>query len=228
MVCRARDRVTNEILALKVLGQIEPDRQRFRREAELLSSLTHPAIVRYIDHGTTSEGMHYLAMEWLEGADLSQILQAGGLTLRQSLKVVRRVALALATAHEHGVIHRDIKPSNIFLVNRDPNQVKVLDFGIARPTVSTQAMTKTGMMVGTLGYVAPEQACGDTWRNIRDDLRQVKLAQLLTPHGVVWQVTEPGPAAANRLKQLGIRAPPAVLKVDPTPTHTPVLADPQN
>lgn len=83
-------------------------------------------------------------------------------------------------------------------------------------------------MVSLLLERLAERACGDTWRNIRDDLRQVKLAQLLTPHGVVWQVTEPGPAAANRLKQLGIRAPPAVLKVDPTPTYTPVLADPQN
>ena len=70
-----------------------------------------------------------------------------------------------------------------------------------------------------------EQACEDSWRNIRDDLRQVKLAQLLTPNGQVWQVTEPSPAAAKRLKQLGIGPPPTVLKVEPTPTSTPVSAE---
>jgi hypothetical protein len=66
-----------------------------------------------------------------------------------------------------------------------------------------------------------ERACGDTWRNIRDDLRQIKLVQFSTPQGELWQVTEPLPAAANRLKQLGIPPPPPVLKIDPPPTHTP-------
>ena len=75
-------------------------------------------------------------------------------------------------------------------------------------------------MVGLLLERIAETACGDTWRNIRDDLRQIKLAQFLTPQGELWQVTEPLPAAANRLKQLKIPAPPPVLKVDPPPTHT--------
>jgi transposase len=79
-------------------------------------------------------------------------------------------------------------------------------------------------MVSLLLERIAERACEDTWRNIRDDLRQVKLAQLLTPHGTVWQATEPGPGAAKRLKQLGIPPPPTVLKVEPTPTHTPVPA----
>jgi hypothetical protein len=75
-------------------------------------------------------------------------------------------------------------------------------------------------MVGLLLERIAETACGDTWRNIRDDLRQIKLVQFLTPQGDLWQVTEPLPAAANRLKQLKIPAPPPVLKVDPPPTHT--------
>lgn len=79
-------------------------------------------------------------------------------------------------------------------------------------------------MIGLLLERLAEKACGDTWRNIRDDLRQVKLAQLLTPNGRVWQVTEPGPEAAKRLKQLGIPPPKPVLKVDPTPGDTPVSA----
>jgi transposase len=80
-------------------------------------------------------------------------------------------------------------------------------------------------MVSLLLERIAERACADTWRNIRDDLRQVKLAQLLTPNGRVWQVTEPGPGAAKRLKQLGIAPPPTVLKVEPMPTHTPVSAE---
>jgi len=75
-------------------------------------------------------------------------------------------------------------------------------------------------MVALLLERLAETACGDTWRNIRDDLRQIKLAQLLTPHGDLWQVTDPLPAAANRLKQLKIPPPPPVLKIDPPPTHT--------
>jgi Transposase DDE domain len=76
-------------------------------------------------------------------------------------------------------------------------------------------------MVALLLERLAERACGDTWRNIRDDLRQIKLAQFSTPQGELWQVTEPLPAAANRLKQLGIPPPPPVLKVEPPPTHTP-------
>jgi transposase len=75
-------------------------------------------------------------------------------------------------------------------------------------------------MVGLLLERLAENACHDTWRNIRDDLRQIKLAQFLTPQGALWQVTEPGPAAANRLKQLQLPPPPPILKVDPPPTHT--------
>jgi transposase len=75
-------------------------------------------------------------------------------------------------------------------------------------------------MVGLLLERLAENACHDTWRNIRDDLRQIKLAQFLTPQGELWQVTEPGPAAANRLKQLHLPPPPPVLKVAPPPTHT--------
>jgi hypothetical protein len=75
-------------------------------------------------------------------------------------------------------------------------------------------------MVALLLERLAERACGDTWRNIRDDLRQIKLAQFLTPQGELWQVTDPLPAAANRLKQLGIPAPPPLLKVAAPPTHT--------
>jgi hypothetical protein len=75
-------------------------------------------------------------------------------------------------------------------------------------------------MVALLLERLAERACGDTWRNIRDDLRQIKLAQFLTHQGELWQVTDPLPAAVNRLKQLGIPAPPPVVKIAPPPTHT--------
>ena len=76
-------------------------------------------------------------------------------------------------------------------------------------------------MVALLLERLAERACQDTWRNIRDDLRQIKLAQFLTPQGELWQVTEPLPAAANRLKHLGVPAPPPILKIESSPTHTP-------
>jgi hypothetical protein len=79
------------------------------------------------------------------------------------------------------------------------------------------SLTPVSLLLETLA----ERECKDTWRNIRDDLRQVKVVQLLTPNGVVWQVTEPSEAALKRLKALGIPSPPPVVRIDPAPTHTP-------
>jgi eukaryotic-like serine/threonine-protein kinase len=158
-VYRARDLKTGEPAAVKVVteqgvGTVE----RFLREARMLAELSHPCIVRHLAHGTTEDGQPYLAMEWLEGLDLAQRLEREALTVGEALGVVRRAAQALAAAHRAGVIHRDIKPSNLFLVGGDPERVKVLDFGVARPMGGSRAMTRTGAIVGTVGYMSPEQA----------------------------------------------------------------------
>lgn len=159
----ARDLLTGDRVALKLLQPHSiqsKDVERFTRESQLLAELQHPGIVKYVAHGQARDGILYLAMEWLEGEDLSQRLARGKLTLSESLLVLERATTALAAAHERGIIHRDIKPNNLYLRGGQLDQVTLLDFGIARRTLAGQSMTRTGVVVGTLDYMAPEQARG--------------------------------------------------------------------
>jgi len=159
-VYRARDRVTAETVALKVMRVEAGDYvERFVRESEILADLQHPAIVRYVAHGVTADGEPWLAMEWLEGEDLHARLARGTLTVHETLAIARRLTRALSRTHASGVVHRDLKPNNIFLVAGSIERAKLLDFGIARGGRST--LTRTGTMMGTVGYMAPEQARGD-------------------------------------------------------------------
>ena len=173
-VYRARDRHTGATVALKVMLIGEPtalvERDRFEREARALAELRHPGIVRYDDHGVTHGGELYLAMEWLEGEDLAQRLQRARLGAKESLRLAQRVAETLAPAHQRGVIHRDIKPSNLFLPGHDLDRVRILDFGVARFSYETHAATRSGTLLGTPGYMAPEQARGDREIDARVDV----------------------------------------------------------
>jgi hypothetical protein len=162
-VFRAHDSLRGGPVAVKLLREGEQRAgmvERFAREAEILSELKHPGIVDYVAHGRTPDGHYYLAMEWLEGQDLAALL-AGGLrlTVAESLSILSQAADAVASAHRRGVVHRDLKPSNLFLVDGHPDRVKVLDFGIARP-LNASALTRTGNVIGTPHYMAPEQARG--------------------------------------------------------------------
>lgn len=115
----ARDLRDGSLVALKVLrlaGGSPADAERFAREAGLLSSLQHPGIVRYIAHGQTTDGSPFLAMEWLEGEDLEQLLKRRSLSLTESLLLIRIVAQALAVAHQQGIIHRDRSSSSMGMV----------------------------------------------------------------------------------------------------------------
>jgi eukaryotic-like serine/threonine-protein kinase len=159
-VYRARDLVSGERVAVKVLRAESVETARFEREGVVLAELHHPAIVRYVAHGRTPEGSLYLAMEWLEGEDLSRRLKRRELTTDESVTVAMRVASALQEAHRRGVVHRDVKPGNVFLVDGAPERAKLLDFGIARVPGSPQALTHTGHMIGTPGFMAPEQTRG--------------------------------------------------------------------
>jgi eukaryotic-like serine/threonine-protein kinase len=159
-VYRTRDLVTGERVAVKVLRTESVETARFEREGLVLADLHHPAIVRYVAHGRTPEGALYLAMEWLEGEDLSHRLKHKELTLDESMTLGLRIAAALQEAHRRGVVHRDVKPGNVFLVDGMPERAKLLDFGIARVPGSPQALTNTGHMIGTPGFMAPEQTRG--------------------------------------------------------------------
>jgi tetratricopeptide (TPR) repeat protein/predicted Ser/Thr protein kinase len=166
-VYRATDLHTGEIVAVKIqTGRGEAQRRRWAAEANLLAKLSGPGIVRYVAHGETVAGHLYLAMEWLEGEDLAARLDREGLTIAESISVVRQVAAALQQVHEQAIAHRDIKPSNIFLVDRSVERVRLIDFGIAHVGGATRSRTH----VGTPGYVAPEQARGDRTIDGRADV----------------------------------------------------------
>ncbi|HRG98277.1 MAG TPA: protein kinase [Polyangiaceae bacterium] len=163
-VYRATDLQTGATVALKVLyGEVaEEQTERLEREAELLAQLSHPGIVRLVAHGELEAGTAYLALEWVEGETLGQRLARTGLTMRESVDLVRRTAEILAYAHGLGVVHRDIKPANLILRDKELERVVVIDLGIAKGGGGSQpaSITQVGAVLGTLGYMAPEQARG--------------------------------------------------------------------
>jgi predicted ATPase/serine/threonine protein kinase len=177
-VYRARDTRLGREVAIKVLSQTRVrDRealQRFEQEARSASALNHPNIITIYEigsHPVAQENIWYIAMELVEGQSLRQILSNGPVPAQRLLDIAVQAAGALAAAHAKGIVHRDLKPENI-LVNRE-DRVKVLDFGLATPAVSevseNQAtltctpdlMTRPGTILGTVGYMSPQQAAGD-------------------------------------------------------------------
>ncbi|HEY1960541.1 MAG TPA: protein kinase [Polyangiaceae bacterium] len=167
-VYRARDHETGAVVALKLLGSIS-ERERFVREAEMLANLDHPNIVRYVAHGESSDGA-FLAMEWLEGESLAARLRRESLAVDDALALTSRIAGALGYAHGLGIVHRDVKPSNVMLpANGSLDDARVLDFGIARQSLRRD-LTQTGMLVGTPGYMSPEQARGSRDVDARADV----------------------------------------------------------
>lgn len=169
-VYRALDRDTGDVVALKLVHAADTKTaSRFVQEAVVLRSLDHPGIVRYVAHGVTND-VPFLAMEWLDGEDLADRISRGALSLIDSVAVVAQIASALGAAHARGVVHRDVKPSNIFLLAGDPRRVKILDFGIARAGGPARITTSAGGILGTLGYMAPEQARGERDVDARADV----------------------------------------------------------
>ena len=163
LVFHARDRSNGQDVALKLLKDPDGEHlERFRQEATLLTTLDHPVIVRCLDHGHAPNGDAFLILEWLSGETLSSLLTRRRLSPREVIELGMRLASGLAAAHAHGVVHRDIKPSNVVIAGDDVSRVKLLDFGIARMHGSQQSITRTGMIVGTAGYMAPEQASAES------------------------------------------------------------------
>jgi hypothetical protein len=162
-IYRARDRLNGAQVALKLL-QLGPDagveRERGHREAALLAGLRHPAIVRYVAHGETPDRQLFLAMEWIDGPSLAERLDAGALTVVDSVEIAAQLSTALAVMHERGIVHRDVKPSNVMLRGGHAGEATLLDLGIARRAATLRALTRTGRAIGTPGYMAPERARG--------------------------------------------------------------------
>ena len=178
-VYRAHDGRLGRDVALKVLPPAfveDPDRrQRFQREARILASLSHPNIVQVFGSGER-EGAPYLVMELLEGETLAERLQGRALPLKRAVDLAREAALGLAAAHERGILHRDIKPANLFITK--DGRVKLLDLGLAKSLArpgppggpaASESLTEPGMVLGTSGYMSPEQVRGEA-QDARSDL----------------------------------------------------------
>jgi eukaryotic-like serine/threonine-protein kinase len=172
VVYKAQDLHLDRVVALKILPPdklTDPGRQqRFTQEAKAASALNHPHIITIYDVASDG-GVDFIAMEYVEGKTLDEVIGRKGLKLNAALKCAVQMADALAKAHAAGIVHRDLKPGNVMVT--DEGQVKVLDFGLAKlteaaplgddePTRTVKRTTDEGTIVGTVAYMSPEQAQG--------------------------------------------------------------------
>ncbi len=166
VVLRATQLALQRPVALKVispeLAADEGYRERFQRESHLAASVEHPNVIPVYEAGEL-DGRLYLIMRWVEGTDLRTLLSnSGPVSPGEAIRLLRPVASALAAAHRHGLVHRDIKPANVLVARSDEESeehIYLTDFGIARRT-DGEPMTRTGMLVGTIDYMAPERIEG--------------------------------------------------------------------
>jgi eukaryotic-like serine/threonine-protein kinase len=173
-VYRARDEKLNRDVAIKVLtGQLLQDEDRLRRfeqEAQAAGALNHPNILGVFDVGTHN-GLTYLVAELLEGEELRERLNRGAMLQSKAIDFAQQIAAGLAAAHEKGIVHRDLKPENLFVTTND--RLKILDFGLAKlsepaalsdgsksEAATRRALTDPGTVMGTVGYMSPEQVRG--------------------------------------------------------------------
>jgi len=171
-VYRARDTKLDREVAVKILPTaLSGDADalaRFEREAKAVAAMNHPNILGIYDFGRDGETA-YAVMELLDGQTLRDRLEAGAIPVRKSVDYAHQISVGLAAAHERGIVHRDLKPENVFLTSE--GRVKILDFGLAKriggaagagmtdaPTISQQ--TDPGTVMGTVGYMSPEQVRG--------------------------------------------------------------------
>lgn len=208
-VWRGRDRKTGAIVAVKILALDRPfDLVRFERESQLLAELKHPNVVGYVAHGVF-ESIHYLVQEWVDGITLSTQLATIGTNMVEAVRLGIGIADALGAAHEHGIIHRDVKPANIILDGGEVDRIKLVDFGIARLASDAGVLTRTGVLIGTPSYMAPEQARGSV---------------VITPSADVWSLGCVLYEALTGRKAFAGRTPEAVrakvLLAPPEPINT--------
>lgn len=180
--------------------------ERFYREAQAAARLTQQSIV--IIHDVDEiDGRHFISMEYLEGLTLDELISRGPLSVKQAARITAQVADALAYSHSHGIVHRDIKPENIFLLA--DGRVKVTDFGIAR-VVGSSTMTQAGTIMGTPGYMSPEQVKGEqadqrtdifsTGVVLYELLSGVKAFDADSLHSVMYKVVNEPPPPLSSLR----------------------------
>ena len=167
-VYRARDLRDRRDVAVKVLGP-GADEERFAREAALLAAVRHEHVVRHVTHGAPPGGPRYLVMEWVEGETLAHRLDRTGVDASEAVRSGLQLARALGALHAAGIVHRDLKPANVMLADGG-ERLQLVDLGIARRAGPGPRLTRTGSMIGTAGYMAPEQARGDAAIDGRADL----------------------------------------------------------
>jgi serine/threonine protein kinase/Tol biopolymer transport system component len=216
-VYRARDARLNRDVALKVLPAVfagDPDRmRRFQQEAQSVAALNHPNILAIHDFGE-HDGSPYIVTEFLEGETLRDRLRAGAMPVRKAIEFAEQIARGLAAAHDKGIVHRDLKPDNLFLIK--DGRIKILDFGLAKLTLpetrledeetrSLAAVTEPGVVMGTVGYMAPEQVRGQV-ADYRSDIFAfgVILYEMVTGKRTFFK-----PTSAETMT--------AILKEDPAP-----------
>ena len=150
-------------VALKLISPVLADdprfRERFKRESRLAASIDHPNVIPVYEAGEI-DGSLFLSMRWVEGTDLATLIRrGGGLEPPRATRIVAQVAAALDTAHEHGLVHRDVKPANVLITGRGEHAY-LTDFGLVKRLAGSGDITRSGELVGTLDYVAPEQIAG--------------------------------------------------------------------
>ena len=171
VVYKAYDPILEREVALKTMmatmGALDGEsKSRFYREARSAAKLTHRNIVTIYDMGE-EQGIPFIAMEFLDGIDLHRKLKLGGpLPLREGLNIISQVLRGLHYAHQFEIVHRDIKPANIYILRN--GTAKILDFGIAK--LASSEMTRTGMVLGTVDYMSPEQIRAEKAVDGRSDL----------------------------------------------------------
>jgi serine/threonine-protein kinase len=184
VVYKARHQHLDRLSAVKVLlpetAHLPEAVSRFRREAQIASSINHPNSVVIYDYGEVSEQLFYLAMEFIAGKSLAQILKPKReplpLPLARTLSITRQICDVLDAAHQVGIIHRDLKPHNVMIFDRagKTDLVKVVDFGLAR-SVGHRTDSLPGVVVGTPAFMSPEQARGEMHIDARTDIFSLAL-----------------------------------------------------
>ncbi len=201
----AYDEEMRRTVAVKVVDNSEFDLvRRFQREVETIGSLTHEHILPVFDYGEQGE-WRYLVMQYVEGGTLRERLQDGPLAPEEANSILLQVASALQFAHARGIIHRDIKPSNILLRG---NYAYLADFGLARPLDIDSSLTKTGSLLGTSEYMAPELANGEATTSVDIYALGIVLYQMLTGRvpfsgssvlAIYWKHLQEVPVPPSRL-----------------------------